>query len=237
MSITASGLAAATPLASGRFLDNPVFHNQLPDAVLETIFMTAATAVIVAIFGLPLGILLHNLGPKGLSPNSPVYRVVSLVVDIGRSIPFIVLMISLIPFTRFMVGTALGWQAAVVPLSIGAIPFFARLVENALREVSSGKVEAVKMMGASSGHIMRQVQVREGLPGIVGGFTVTVVALISYTAMAGAIGGGGLGALAYNYGYQRYQGDTMLACVILLVIIVAVVQWVGDRVARGIDHR
>ncbi|GAA3282955.1 methionine ABC transporter permease [Nesterenkonia halobia] len=221
----------------GLFLENEVFANQLPAAILETIFMTAATGLIVALLGLPLGIALHNLGPKGLAPRSATYRVVSILVDIGRSIPFIVLMISLIPFTRFMVGTALGWQAAVVPLSVGAIPFFARLVENALREVDAGKVEAVKMMGASSRHIMRQVQVREALPGIVGGFTVTLVALISYTAMAGAVGGGGLGALAYNYGYQRYQGDTMLACVVLLVIIVAILQWTGDRVSRTIDHR
>lgn len=221
----------------GLFLENEVFANQLPAAILETIFMTAATGLIVALFGLPLGIALHNLGPKGLAPRSATYRVVSILVDIGRSIPFIVLMISLIPFTRFMVGTALGWQAAVVPLSVGAIPFFARLVENALREVDAGKVEAVKMMGASSRHIMRQVQVREALPGIVGGFTVTLVALISYTAMAGAVGGGGLGALAYNYGYQRYQGDTMLACVVLLVVIVAILQWTGDRISRTIDHR
>lgn len=221
----------------GLFLENEVFANQLPAAILETIFMTAATGLIVALLGLPLGIALHNLGPKGLAPRSATYRVVSILVDIGRSIPFIVLMISLIPFTRFMVGTALGWQAAVVPLSVGAIPFFARLVENALREVDAGKVEAVKMMGATSRHIMRQVQVREALPGIVGGFTVTLVALISYTAMAGAVGGGGLGALAYNYGYQRYQGDTMLACVVLLVIVVAILQWTGDRVSRTIDHR
>lgn len=235
MSITDVGIIA--PMGTGRFLENPVFRNQLPEAVLETIFMTGATAIIVAAFGLPLGVLLHNLGPKGLTPNAPVYRSVSLIVDIGRSIPFIVLMIALIPFTRLLIGSALGWQAAVVPLSIGAIPFFARLVENALREVSAGKVEAVKMMGASPGHIRRQVQVREGLPGIVGGFTVTVVALISYTAMAGAIGGGGLGALAFNYGYQRYQGDTMLVCVVLLVIIVTLVQFSGDRAARFLDRR
>ena len=125
----------------------------------------------------------------------------------------------------------------MVPLSVGAIPFFARLVENSLREVSAGKVEAVKMMGASNGHVTRHVLVREGMPGIVGGFTVTVVTLISYSAMAGVIGGGGLGTLAFNYGYQRYQADTMLACVVLLVIIVALVQYTGDRIAHAIDHR
>lgn len=219
------------------FLDNPVFQNQLGPATLETVLMTLATTIVVALLGLPLGVLLHNLGPKGLSPAPAAYQVISLIVDIGRSIPFIILMIALIPFTRFMVGSALGWQAAVVPLSVGAIPFFARLVENALREVSSGKVEAVQMMGASTGHITRQVLVREAMPGIVGALTVTVVTLISYTAMAGAVGGGGLGALAISYGYQRYQTDTMLACVILLVLLVGIVQLTGNWLARVIDHR
>lgn len=223
--------------ADETFFGNPVFQNQLLPATLETIYMTIATSLIVAIFGLPLGVVLHNLGPRGLYPNRAVHRALSLLVDLGRSVPFIVLLIALIPFTRIIVGTALGWGAAVVPLSVGAIPFFARLVENSLRDVSAGKVEAVKMMGASNGHITRHVLVREAMPGIVGGFTVTVVTLISYSAMAGVIGGGGLGTLAFNYGYQRYQADTMLACVVLLVIIVAIVQYAGDKIAHTIDHR
>ena len=239
MSILAADSAANISLfASGEtFANNPVFQNQLLPATLETIYMTIATSLIVAIFGLPLGVFLHNLGPRGLYPNRAVYRVLSLIVDLGRSVPFIVLLIALIPITRIIVGTALGWGAAVVPLSIGAIPFFARLIENSLREVSAGKIESVKMMGASTGHITRNVLVREAMPGIVGGFTVTVVTLISYSAMAGVIGGGGLGTLAFNYGYQRYQADTMLACVVLLVIIVAIVQFTGDRIAHAIDHR
>lgn len=225
-------------LASGEmFLDNPVFHGRLWDATAETLLMMVFTTLAVAAFGLPLGVLLHSVSPKGLTPAAPVYRVISLIVDFGRSIPFIILMIALIPFTRFVVGSALGWQATVVPLAVGAIPFFARLVQNALREVDSGKVEAVQMMGASKGHITYQVLIREALPGIVGALTVTVVTLISYTAMAGTIGGGGLGALAIDYGYRRYQSDTMVACIVLLVALVALVQWIGDTVVRKIDHR
>lgn len=240
MSIVAAATGPTTTVLAaeeGRFFGNPVFQNQLLPATIETVLMTLCTAIVVALIGLPLGVWLHNLGPRGLYPKPVLYRVLSLIVDLGRSVPFIVLIIALIPFTRIIVGTALGWQAAVVPLSVGAVPFFARIVENALREVSVGKVEAVKMMGASTGHITRHVLVPEALPGIVGGFTVTVVTLIGYTAMAGVIGGGGLGTLAYNYGYQRYQADTMIACVVLLVVIVAIVQIAGDALARRVDHR
>lgn len=220
-----------------RWLDNPVVENQLLEAVGETVLMTAATGFFTALFGLPLGVLLHNLGGKGLRSAAPLYRVLSLVVDFGRAVPFIVLMLWIIPFTRLVVGTAIGWEAAVVPLTIGAIPFFARLVENSLRDVSWGKVEAVRMMGASDLHVTWNVLLREGLPGIIGGFTITLVTLISYTAMAGAVGGGGLGQLAINYGYHRYQGDVMLICVVLLVLIVTVVQYTGNFIARRIDHR
>ena len=146
-------------------------------------------------------------------------------------------MIAIIPFTRFVVGTALGWQATVVPLAIGAIPFFARLVEVALREVASGKIEAVQMMGATNFQIIRQVLIPEALPGLISAVTVTAVNLVSYTAMAGAVGGGGLGALAISYGYQRYQGDVMIACIVLLVAIVVIIQRVGDWLARRVDHR
>ncbi len=158
-------------------------------------------------------------------------------MDFGRAVPFIVLMLWIIPFTRLVVGTAIGWEAAVVPLTVGAIPFFARMVENSLRDVSWGKVEAVRMMGASDLHVTWNVLLREGLPGIVGGLTITLVTLISFTAMAGAVGGGGLGQLAINYGYHRYQADVMLICVILLVLIVTAVQYTGNFIARRLDHR
>lgn len=224
-------------LAEERWLNNPVVENQLLEAVLETLYMTLVTGFFTTLFGLPLGILLHNLGPKGLNPMSPLYRALSLVVDFARAVPFIVLMLWIIPFTRLIVGTAIGWEAAVVPLTVGAIPFFARMVENSLREVSWGKVEAVRMMGASDLHVTWNVLLREGLPGIVGGLTITLVTLISFTAMAGAVGGGGLGQLAINYGYHRYQADVMLICVILLVLIVTAVQYTGNFIARRLDHR
>jgi len=219
------------------FWNNPVFHDRLWEATGETVLMMIFTTLAVAIIGLPLGILLHATSAKGLTPQAGVYRVLSLIVDFGRSIPFIILMIALIPFTRFVVGSALGWQATVVPLAVGAIPFFARLVQNALREIDAGKIEAVQMMGASKRHITLHVLVREALPAIVGALTVTVVTLIGYTAMAGTIGGGGLGALAIDYGYRRYQSDTMIACIVLLVAFVALVQWAGDTVVKKIDHR
>ncbi|WP_261166974.1 methionine ABC transporter permease [Microbacterium sp. Marseille-Q6965] len=222
---------------SDLFWNNPIFHDRLWEATGETLLMMVFTTLAVAALGLPLGILLHSVSPKGLTPQPAVYRVLSLIVDFGRSIPFIILMIALIPFTRFVVGSALGWQATVVPLAVGAIPFFARMVQNALREVDGGKIEAVQMMGASRRHITYHVLVREALPGIVGALTVTTVTLISYTAMAGTIGGGGLGALAIDYGYRRWQGDTMVACIVLLVALVAIVQWVGDTVVKRIDHR
>ena len=164
-------------------------------------------------------------------------RVVGAVVNIGRSLPFLILMISIIPFTRLVVGTSIGWQAAVVPLTVGAIPFYARLVETSLREVSAGKVEAVTMMGASRGELTRKVLLPEARSGLVAGLTTTVIALIGYTAMAGAVGGGGLGAVAMSYGYNRFESDVMIVCVVLLVVIVTIVQVVGDVVARRLDRR
>ncbi|MCM1011598.1 MULTISPECIES: methionine ABC transporter permease [Brevibacterium] len=219
------------------WFDNPAITDQMWPATIETLLMTVWSTGLAVLFGLPLGIWLFTTSKGGLSPHPIVYRVLSLIVDITRSIPFIILMIALIPFTRFMVGTALGWQATVVALTVGAIPFYARLVENALREVSDGKVEAALMMGASNGQVIRQVFIPEALPGLIGAATVTSVTLVSYTAMAGAVGGGGLGALAISYGYQRYQSDTMIACIIVLVVIVALIQFIGDRIARLVDHR
>lgn len=219
------------------WFDNPAIAEQMWPAAVETLLMTAWSTGLSVLLGLPLGIWLFTSSPGGLKSRPVVYRTLSLVIDITRSIPFIILIIALIPFARFMVGTALGWQATVVSLVVGAIPFYARLVENALREVSEGKVEAALMMGASNGQVTRQVYVPEALPGLIGAATVTSVTLVSYTAMAGAVGGGGLGALAISYGYQRYQSDTMLACIIVLVVIVALIQFLGDRLARFVDHR
>ena len=220
-----------------RWLNNPAITNDLLPATIETLQMTVFSTLFAVLLGLPLGIWLWVTAKGSLAPQPTVHRIVSAIVDFGRSIPFIILMIAIIPFTRFVVGTALGWQATVVPLAIGAIPFFARLVEVSLREVAGGKIEAVQMMGATNFQIIRQVLIPEALPGLISAVTVTAVNLVSYTAMAGAVGGGGLGALAISYGYQRYQGDVMIACIVLLVAIVVIIQRLGDWLARRVDHR
>ena len=214
------------------WLDNPAIRVELWPALGDTLLMTLFATLFAIVVGLPLGIWLYMTAKGSLAANTVVHRIVSAVVDLGRSIPFIIL-----TFARFITDSALGWQAAVVSLTISAIPFYARLVEAALREVSAGKVEAVQMMGANRWQLIRQVLVPEALPGLVSGATVTSVALVGYTAMAGAVGGGGLGALAISYGYQRYQTDTMIACIVLLVACVALIQLLGDLLARAVDHR
>jgi D-methionine transport system permease protein len=219
------------------WLDNPVIREGLVPATVETLYMTGVAGLLTILVGLPLGVLLQTSGPQGLHPRPAVHRVLGLVVNVGRSLPFLILMIAIIPFTRFVAGTSLGATAAVVPLTVGAIPFFARLVENAVREVETGKVEAALMMGATNRQVVRSVLVPEALPGVLGGSTVTLVTLLSYTAMAGAVGGGGLGALAINYGYQRFQGDVMVVTVAVLLVLVQLIQLAGDRLVRHVDHR
>lgn len=222
---------------SGTWFDNPVISQGLPKALVETLAMVFWSSLVTFVGGLPLGLWLFNTGPAGLAPNRSVNRVLSLIVNIGRSIPFIILAVAIIPFTRMLVGSSLGWGAAVVPLSLGAIPFYARIVENAIREVDPGKVEAAFMFGSSRMQIVRGVQVREALPALISGFTVTVVALVSYSAMAGAIGGGGLGQMAINYGFSRFQADVMAITVIVIILIVQLIQTSGDYLAARIDHR
>lgn len=223
------------------FLDDlvtsPVIQEKLPEATLETLSMVGLSSLLTAVLGLPLGLLLAATARGGLTANTLVNRVVGLVANVVRSVPFLVLMIAVIPFTRLVVGTSLGWEAAVVPLTIGAVPFFARLVETSVREVSPGKVEAARVIGATRFGIVVQVLVREALPALVASLTVTVIALVGYSAMAGVIGGGGLGALAISYGYQRFDPPVMVACVVVIVLLVVVVQAVGDAVARRLDHR
>ncbi len=218
-------------------LANRVITERLPEATVETLQMVAVSSVLTVLIGLPLGLLLHATSPGGLTPQRTVSSVVGFVVNVGRSLPFVILMIAVIPFTRWVVGTSLGWQAAVVPLTLGAIPFFARLVESSLREVGPGKVEAARVMGSTRRKILGAVLVREALPALVSAATVTIVALISFSAMAGVIGGGGLGALAISYGYQRFDTAVMVACIVVILVVVQLVQLVGDALARRLDHR
>jgi D-methionine transport system permease protein len=218
-------------------LANPAITEKLPEATLETLGMVTFASFWTALVGLPLGLVLHATGKGGTRPVPVLYAALSALVNIGRAIPFIILIILLIPVTRAVVGTPLGWQAAVLPLAVGAVPFYARLVETSAREVAPGKIEAALMVGASRLRMTGGVIVREALPSLIAGFTVTVIALVGYSAMAGAVGGGGLGFLAITYGYQRFDAAVMFAAVIVILAIVFLIQFLGDRAARLVDHR
>lgn len=220
------------------WFSNPAIQKALLPALWETLIMVGISSLATVIIGLPLGVVLFVTQKGGMSENRPVNVILSsVIVNITRSIPYAILMLALIPVTRMLVGTSLGPIAASVSLAIGAIPFFARLVESALREVHPGKLDAAHAMGSTKLQSVTKVLIPEAMPALVAAVTTTVVVLIGYSAMAGLIGGGGLGRLAYNYGFQRYQLDVMVITVILLVIIVQLVQWIGDRIGKAIDHR
>ncbi len=219
-------------------LTNPAITTALGPAIGETLVMVGISALATVIIGLPLGVVLFVTQPGGLAANRGVNLVLgSIVVNITRSIPFAILMVCLIPVSRVLVGTAIGPQAAAVSLTIGCIPFFARLVEAGLREVQPGKVDAAHAMGSTRLQTIWKVLLPEALPSLVASITTTVVALIGYSAMAGLIGGGGLGRLAYNYGYQRFQPEVMIVVLIILVLLVQLVQVAGDALVRRVDHR
>lgn len=206
-------------------------------AIVETLYMVAGSALFGNLLGVPLGVIVIITAPEHILPNRVVHRLTGLVVNIGRSIPFIILMVSIIPFTRWVVGTSIGTTAAIVPLAVAAIPYVARLVESALQEVDLGVIEAAQSMGATPWQIIYKVLLPESLPALVLGVTITTVSLVGYSAMAGAIGGGGLGDLAIRYGYQRFRGDIMLQTVVILVLLVQAIQTVGNVIARRLDHR
>lgn len=209
----------------------------LRDGCLDTLFMVWWSAVWTVIGGLPLGILLYLTDRGGLLQNIVVNKVVGAVVNIARSVPFIILIVWLIPFSRLVIGTSIGPSAAVVALTIGAIPFFARLVETSLREVDHGLIEAVQSMGGGTWTVIFKVLLPQSLASLVAGLTTTVIALIGYSAMAGAVGGGGLGQVAINYGYQRQEHGLMNITIVLLVAIVTVVQLAGDLTVRRLARR
>jgi len=206
-----------------------VFWPEIWQASLDTLNMLLGSMLFTVLLGLPLGVLLFLTGPRQLFEQKALYGSLSLVVNILRSVPFVILLILMIPFTELLVGTSLGVAGAIPPLVVGATPFFARLVETALREVERGIIEATQAMGASTWQIITRALLPEALPGLLAATTVTAITLVSYTAMSGLIGGGGLGDLAVRYGYQRYQPDVMAVTVILLLILVQVLQMVGDR--------
>jgi D-methionine transport system permease protein len=206
-------------------------------SLLETLWMVGVSGLVGTALGLPLGILLVITDRGGLLQNVAVNRVLGALANAVRSTPFIILLVAIIPFTRWVAGTSIGTTAAIVPLSIAATPFIARLVEAALREVDRGLIEALLAMGATPWQIIRKVLLPEALPGIVSALTITVVSLISHSAMAGAVGGGGLGDLGIRYGYQRFLPEVMAAVVIVLILLVQLIQSAGDRLARRLDHR
>jgi D-methionine transport system permease protein len=216
---------------------NPQLINLLINGLWETIYMVGVSLAIAAIFGLPIGVLLVITGPDHIRPHRMLHSALSTVVNIGRSLPFIILLVAIVPFTRFVVGTSIGTLGAIVPLTVSAIPFFARLVETNLLEVEGGVIEAAQAIGATTWQIISKVLIPEAKSGIVLSITNSAVSLISYSAMAGAVGGGGLGDLAIRYGYQRFQPDVMLATVVVLVILVQGVQSLGDWIARRLNHR
>lgn len=207
------------------------------EATLETLYMVGIAGLIAAAAGIPLGVLLYVTRPGQILANPLTQKALAIVTNVGRSIPFIILMVAIIPFTRLIAGSSIGTNAAIVPLTIAAIPFVARLVEGALNEVPPGLVEAAQSMGATPYQIITKVLLPEAKGGIINGMTITVVTLVSYSAMAGAVGGGGLGDLGIRYGYNRFDPVVMLITVAILVVMVQGFQSLGDHLVRKADHK
>lgn len=202
---------------------------EITQAATDTLFMLGVSVLFSSIIGIPVGVILYLTGNGRLLSNKIVNRVLSLIVNILRSAPFIILLIIMMPLTTLLVGTSLGATGVIPPLIVGAFPFFARLVENSLQEVDNGVINMAQSIGATTWQIIWHILLPEILPSIIGSVTVTAITLVSYTAMAGTIGGGGLGDLAIRYGYQRFQTDVMIITVVLLVVLVQMIQFLGDR--------
>jgi len=215
----------------------PGLQALLIESLWETAIMVGASAALAVAFGLPLALLLHVTAPDGLSPRPLINRPVGLLVNATRSTPFIILMVAIVPFTRLVAGTSIGTGAAIVPLALAATAFLARLFENALREVDRGVIEAARAMGATRLQIVLKVLVPEALPGLVAATTVALVSLVGFSAMAGAVGGGGLGDLGIRFGYQRFMPEVMATVVVLLILFVQGLQSFGDWLVRRLSHR
>ena len=216
-------------------------HDQLIDLLLtgtiDTLLMVGVSAFFALLIGLPMAVISVNTSEHGIYPSKSINQSLGWLVNMTRSVPFLILMVALIPLTRLIVGTSYGVWAAVVPLTIAATPFFARIAEVSLREVDQGLIEAAQAMGCNRKQIVWHVLLPEALPGIVAGFTVTLVTMINSSAIAGAIGAGGLGDIAYRYGYQRFDMQIMLAVIVVLIILVMLVQLAGDTLANQLDKR
>jgi ABC-type methionine transport system permease subunit len=225
-------------LAAGEDFSTPWAN--VPDLLLpaygETWVMVGITMVLVLLIGSPVGITLHNTSDFGLFPNPKVFGVLNTIVNVGRSLPFLILMTAIIPLTRFLVGTTIGIAAAIVPMTVAGVPFFARLVQNALRDVRSDVTDMGQVSGGNTVQLIRTVQLSEALPALAGALTVNVIAMIEYSAIAGSIGAGGVGNLAITYGYNRFDHNIMIATVITLIITVQIVQFAGDRLVKALTR-
>ena len=202
------------------------------ESTLETLLMVFFSTVFAILIGFPLGVLLNITNTFGITPRPAFNLVLSRIVDVLRSFPFVILMIVLLPLTRLILGTAIGTGATIIPLSIAAAPFVARITETALNEVDSGVVQAARSMGSTNWQIIYKVLIPESMPSVVSGITLTIINLVSYSAMAGTLGGGGLGDLAIRYGYQRFRTDVMIASVIVIILLVALIQFAGTKIAN-----
>ncbi len=203
----------------------------------ETLYMVIISTVAAYVFGIPLGVIMYITDKKGICRNRVINLVVGVIINIIRSVPFLILLVAILPFTRLVVGTTIGPTATIVPLIVAAIPFVARMVESSLKEVDGGVIEAAKAMGSSNFQIITRVLLPEAKPSLLVGLTIAITTILGYSAMAGFTGGGGLGAIATNYGYYRYQTDVMLITVAVLVIIVQIFQEVGIRIVNKLDKR
>jgi D-methionine transport system permease protein len=209
----------------------------ISQATWQTIYMVTTASLIAIAFGIPLGVILAITNKTSILENIIIHKSLSIIVNITRSIPFIILLVALIPLTRWLTGSSIGTTAAIVPLSIGAVPFVARIIESALYEVPRGLIQAGIVMGATPLQIIYKILLPEAMPSIIEGTTVVIVSLVGYSAMAGAVGGGGLGEVAINYGYQRFNLEIMLATIILLIILVQLIQSLGDYWANKLRRR
>lgn len=213
------------------------YNDLMISGTLETLYMVAMSLLFAIILGIPLGVFTTITREDHILPNRFVNFILDGIINIGRSIPFIILMVAVIPFTRMIVGTSIGTNAAVVPLSLAAIPFMGRVTDNAILEIQDGVIESAQSMGASPTQIVFKVLLPEALPAIILGLTLTSISLVSYSAMAGAVGGGGLGDIAIRYGYQRFQLLIMLETIVILVLMVQILQHAGNWIANKFDHR
>lgn len=215
----------------------PEVIEMIKQGIYETLYMTLVSTLFGYLIGLPMGVLLCVTGKDGLKPNAVIYKVLDIIANIVRSIPFLILLILLIPFTRLLLGQSYGSTATIVPLVAAAIPFIARMVESSLKEVDAGVIEAARSMGASTFRIIVKVLLVEARTSIITGATIAIGTILGYSAMAGTVGGGGLGDIAVRYGYYRYQTDIMIVTVVLLVVLVQIFQSIGMLIANRLDKR